>query len=457
MRDLGEKLLKAAEEWRSTFDSMIDAVILVGSNLIITRLNKAAARLFKDNPKNLVGKSCFQLIYGREKPCEVCPHKRVSGSGKHETWDECIPHLGKTMLIDVSPIIEKNGSSSSFVHVLRDITEIKSIKLEQKKSQLQLIQSFKGIAQAMGKMVEQRDPYTAGHAEGVSRLAVAIGRQMGLDDDTIEGLRVCGLLHDVGKISVPAETLTKPTMLTDLEFGIVKLHSRTGYEILKNINFPWPVATVTLQHHERLDGTGYPDGLKGDQIIKESRILSVADVVDAMTNHRPYRPARGLGAAIDEIKKGRRVIYDHEVVDACLEVIEKREKRIMIVDDEIPILDMLKDFFTITDYEVLAFDSPKEALKSFMETPFPIVLTDLNMPEMHGLELIRQMKKITSDIKIIVLTGYGEKEEIVEALRLGVSDFIDKPIELKAIKDAVEKASFRRLKEGKLTPLSKGI
>ncbi len=457
MRDSRGKVSRDAEQWRLIFDSMIDAVIIVSSDLIITRLNKAAARLFKDNPKNLVGKSCFHLIYGREKPCEVCPHKRVSESGKHETWDEYIPHLGKTMLIDVSSIIDKNGASSNFVHVLRDITEIKSIKFKQKKSQLQLIQSFKGIAQAMGKMVEQRDPYTAGHSEGVSRLSVAIGQQMGMDEDTIEGLRVCGLLHDVGKISVPAEILTKPTRLTDLEHGIVKLHSITGYEILKNINFPWPVATVTLQHHERLDGSGYPDGLKAEQIIMESRVLSVADVVDAMTTYRPYRPALGLGAAIDEIKKGRRVIYDHEVVDACLEVIEKIDKRIMIVDDEIPILNMLKDFFTATRYEVLAFDSPKAALKSFAETPFPIVLTDLNMPEMHGLELIRQMKKITSDIQFIVLTGYGEKEEAVEALRLGVNDFIDKPVELKAIKDAVEKASFQRLKEEKLTPLSQRI
>jgi len=452
MRDSGDKLLRAAEEWRQIFDSMIDAVLLVNSDLTITRLNKAAAWLFKGNPKDLVGKSCYQLIYGRENSCEVCHqrHSHVSESGTYETWDEHIPHLGKTMLINISPIIGKNGIPTSFVHVLRDITEIKSIKLEQKKSQLQLVQSFKGIAQAMGKIVEQRDPYTAGHAEGVSRLAVAIGQQMGMDEDTIEGLRVCGLLHDVGKISVPAEILTKPTMLTDLEFAMVKLHSSTGYEILKNIDFPWPVATVTLQHHERLDGSGYPDGLKGEKIIRESRILSVADVVDAMTNHRPYRPARGLAAAIDEIKKGRRLIYDHEVVDACLEVIEKREKRIMIVDDEISILNLLKDFFTRSDYEVLTFDSPKAALKSAAENPFPILLTDLNMPEMHGLELIRQMKKIIPDIKIIVLTGYGEKEEAVEALRLGVSDFIDKPIELKAIKDAVEKASFRRLKEGKV-------
>jgi len=455
MRDSGATILRAAEEWRQIFDTMIDAVLVINTDLTITRLNKAAALLFKGNPKDLVGKSCFQLIYGRERPCEICPHEGVSENSNHETWDEYIPHLRKTMLIDVSPIIEKNGTSSQYIHVLRDITEIKSIKLEQEKSQLQLIQSFKGIVQAMGKMVEQRDPYTAGHAEGVSRLAVAIGSQMDLDEDRIEGLRVCGLLHDVGKISVPAEILTKPTKLTEMEFRMVKLHSSTGYEILKNIDFPWPVATVTLQHHERLDGSGYPEGLTGEQIIGESRILSVADVVDAMTTHRPYRPALGLGVALDEIKKGRGIIYDHEVVDACLEVMEKKEKRIMIVDDEVSILSLLEDFFTRIGHNVLTFDSPKAALQSFAENPFPIVITDLNMPEMHGLELIRQMKKVTTDIKIVVLTGYGQKDEVIEALRLGVTDFIDKPVKLKAIKDAVEKSSFQRLKEEKVSPLIK--
>jgi len=455
MRGSEIKILRAAEEWRQIFDSMIDAVLVINRDLTITRLNKAAAQLFRDNPKELVGKSCFQLIYGRESPCDTCPHKGVSENSNNETWDEYIPHLEKTMIIDVSPITEGNVTSSNYIHVLRDITEIQSIKLEQEKSQLQLIQSFKGIAQAMGKMVEQRDPYTAGHADGVSRLAVAIGYQMGLDEDTIEGLRVCGLLHDVGKISVPAEILTKPTKLTEMEFRMVKLHSSTGYEILKNVDFPWPVATVTLQHHERLNGSGYPEGLKGEQIIMESRILAVADVVDAMTTHRPYRPALGLGVALDEIKKGRGIIYDNETVDACLEVIEQREKRIMIVDDEMSILSLLRDFFTRIGHEVLTFDSPKAALESFVENPFPIVITDLNMPEMHGLELIKQMKKVTNDIKIIVLTGYGQKDEVVEALRLGVTDFIDKPVKLKTIQDAVEKSSFQRLKEEKVALHSK--
>ena len=129
MRDSGAKILRAAEEWRQIFDTMIDAVLVVNTDLTITRLNKAAALLFKGNPKDLVGKPCFQLIYGRERPCEICPHEGVSENSDHETWDEYIPHLRKTMLIDVSPIIEKNGTSSHYIHVLRDITEIKSIKL----------------------------------------------------------------------------------------------------------------------------------------------------------------------------------------------------------------------------------------------------------------------------------------------------------------------------------------
>jgi len=139
MRDSEIKIIRAAEEWRQIFDSMIDAVLVINTGLTITRLNKAAAKLFRDNPKELVGKSCFQLIYGRESPCDTCPHKGISENGNHEIWDEHIPHLGKTMLIDVSPITEGNVTSSNYIHVLRDITEIKSIKIEQEKSQLQLI------------------------------------------------------------------------------------------------------------------------------------------------------------------------------------------------------------------------------------------------------------------------------------------------------------------------------
>ncbi len=310
-----------------------------------------------------------------------------------------------------------------------------------------LVRSFRGIIQAMGKMVEQRDPYTAGHAEGVSRLACAIGRQMGLDDHTVEGLRISGLLHDIGKISVPAEILTKPTRLTGLEYEMVKQHCASGHEILRNIPFPWPVAEAALQHHERMDGSGYPQGLKAEAIIMEARILSVADVVDAMTTHRPYRPGIGIGGALAEIDQGKGRIYDPEVVTACMEVIAKIDRRIMVVDDEVPILQLLDEFLSMIGYEVLTFPSPVAALKSFEEKPFPIVLTDLDMPEMHGLEFIAKLRERAPDIQIMVLTGHGRKEDAVQALRLGVSDFVDKPVALADLKDAVEKAFQRAQKQ----------
>lgn len=320
--------------------------------------------------------------------------------------------------------------------------------------QSQLIQGFKDIAFAMAKMVEHRDPYTAGHVEGVSLLAEAIGRQMEMSEVAVEGLRISGLLHDVGKISVPDEILTNPTKLTDLEYGIVKQHSSAGHEILKSIRFPWPVAESTWQHHERLDGSGYPRALTEEKIILEARILAVADVVDAMTNHRPYRPAIGLGGAMEEIRKGSETLFDPDVVAACCKVIEKIDKRIMVVDDDVAVLNPLKEFLDISGYKVLAFDSPKAALESFRENPYPIVLTDLNMPEMHGLEFIRSLRKLTPDSEVMVLTGHGEKKEVVEALRLGVSDFIDKPVKIAVLHKVVEKAFQRSLKHTHL-PLQK--
>lgn len=314
-------------------------------------------------------------------------------------------------------------------------------------AQSSIVRSFRGVVRAMSKMVEQRDPYTAGHAEGVSRLASAIGRQMGFDDRAVEGLRISGLLHDIGKISVPAEILTKPTRLTPIEYEMVKQHSASGHEILKNIPFPWPVAEAALQHHERLDGSGYPQALKGEAIIVEARILAVADVVDAMTTHRPYRPGIGIGGAMAEIERGKESIYDPVVVEACMEVIAKIDRRVMVVDDEVLILQLLDEFLSMIGYEVLTFNSPVSALKSFEERPFPIVLTDLDMPEMNGLEFIARLRERAPDIQIMVLTGHGRKEDAVQALRLGVSDFVDKPVALADLKEAVEKAFQRAQKQ----------
>lgn len=169
---------------------------------------------------------------------------------------------------------------------------------------------------AMGRIVEARDPYTQGHERRVAELAQALSAEMGLDDDTIAMVQMASLLHDIGKLAVPAEILTKAGTLSDSEFEMIKDHSRQGYEILKEITFPWPIADIVLQHHERMDGSGYPAGLKGDQILLTARIIAVADVVEAMASHRPYRPIIGLGQALQALREGTNA-FDPDVVAAC--------------------------------------------------------------------------------------------------------------------------------------------
>jgi len=179
-----------------------------------------------------------------------------------------------------------------------------------------------GVINAISLTVETRDPYTAGHQQRVADLATDIGREMKLPPDQIDGIRMAGLVHDLGKIAVPSEILTKPGKLTDIELSLMKVHPQAAYEILKDIDFPWPLSEIVLQHHERINGEGYPRGLKGiDSIMLEARILSVADVFEAMASHRPYRPALGKEKALEELLKGKGTCYDTQAVDACVKVI----------------------------------------------------------------------------------------------------------------------------------------
>jgi len=188
-----------------------------------------------------------------------------------------------------------------------------------------LQKSLEQSIQAIADTVDARDPYTAGHQRRVAELAVCIARELGLPEDKVQGIHLAAIIHDLGKISVPAEILSKPGKLTDVEFMLVKRHSQAGYDILKDVDFPWPIADIVLQHHEKLDGSGYPQGLKGSQILLESRIMSVADVVEAMSSHRPYRAALGIEVALKEVERGRGTAYDPAVVDACLKLF--RENR----------------------------------------------------------------------------------------------------------------------------------
>ncbi len=196
---------------------------------------------------------------------------------------------------------------------------------ERNRIQAELDQALLQTAQAIAATVEKRDPYTAGHQQRVGDLAAEIALKMGLDDFRIQGIRLGAGIHDIGKIYIPAEILSKPGSISSQEFALVQTHSEVGYDIIKDVAFPWPVAEMILQHHERLDGSGYPNGLKGDEITLEARILSIADVVEAITSHRPYRPALGIAVAIDEIEKGSGTKYDPEVVDCCMDVIREQK------------------------------------------------------------------------------------------------------------------------------------
>ena len=177
----------------------------------------------------------------------------------------------------------------------------------------------------MASTIEMRDPYTAGHQRRVTLLACSIVEEMGLTEEQFDGLRLAGLVHDLGKINVPVEILNKPGQLSETEFNLIKNHPQSGYNTLKEIAFPWPVAQIVLQHHERLDGSGYPQMLKGEEIMLEARILAVADVVEAMASHRPYRPALGIEKALEEIMKNKGVLYDPEVADACLRIFKDKK------------------------------------------------------------------------------------------------------------------------------------
>jgi len=215
------------------------------------------------------------------------------------------------------------------IFVLQDCTEHQKMSMELQRTLEILRRGFDTTINVMISAVEMRDPYTAGHQRKSSNFAVAIAAEMGLEQEKIDGLRIASIVHDIGKLSVPAEILTKPTRLTPIEFSLLQEHSRCGYEMLKNVESPWPLAEIVYQHHERINGTGYPRNLTGDEILIEARILAVADVVEAMASHRPYRASLGMEKALEEIEKNRGILYDKNVVSACLRLIREKSYRLM--------------------------------------------------------------------------------------------------------------------------------
>jgi len=203
------------------------------------------------------------------------------------------------------------------VDLLCGLANVAAVAIENSRLLQSIRDALAGTVSILGSVVEVRDLYTAGHQRRVTELACALGAELGLPEQTSNGLRVAGLLHDIGKISIPAEILSKPSRLTETELMLIRGHPQVAYDLLTHVRFPWPIAQIVLQHHERLDGSGYPQGLKGDAILLEAKLLAVADVVEAMSSHRPYRPALGIDAALEEIREHQGTLYDSDVVEAC--------------------------------------------------------------------------------------------------------------------------------------------
>ncbi|MCX6559608.1 MAG: response regulator [Candidatus Aminicenantes bacterium] len=312
-----DKTLREREEWLSTvLRSIGDGVIAADAEGLVTFLNPLAERLTGLERHEILGRPLSEILPVRLDAADFDPEGRALRTEEGVLTDKA----GRSLPIEqtVSPIRGRRPTAAGHVLIFRDITARKKAETEIRQSTERLKKALAGTIQAMAMTIEMRDPYTAGHQRRVSKLSCAIAARMGLPPEQIEGIRMAGEIHDVGKIYVPAEILSKPGQLTEIEFSIIRTHAQVGYDILKTIEFPWPIAKIVHQHHERMDGSGYPSGLRGEAILLEARIVCVADIVEAMSSHRPYRPARGVEAALEEVSRGRGRQYDPDVVDACL-------------------------------------------------------------------------------------------------------------------------------------------
>ncbi len=321
-----EEAVQASEEkFRTLFDSAADAIFIHDLDGNILEVNEVA---------------CERLGYKKEKIlnmtlADIDRPKQAVGTPKrieelyqrgHIFFETAHEHKDGTVIpIELSSrIIDYEGKPVA-LSIARDITERKLAEEERKQSFERLRQSLEETVNALATAVEMRDPYTAGHQHRVTSLATAIAEEMGLSKEKIEGIRMAGVIHDVGKIRVPAEILSWPGQLTEIDFNLIKTHPQVGYDILKRIELPHQVTRIMLQHHERMDGSGYPEGLKGKKILIEAQVLAVADVVEAMASHRPYRAALGIEKALEEISKNKGVLYDAKAVDACLKLFNEKD------------------------------------------------------------------------------------------------------------------------------------
>ncbi len=320
-----EQLITASENrLRTMFEAEPECVKMIDINGNLTQMNPAGLALLEVNSfEDIKGKPLLEYIDApyRDDFTQLFEDVFAGKSRKLEfeiTGSKGARHFMETHAV---PIIE-DGEVTSLLAVSRDISKHKEAEQVLREDAIHTQQLLTQTVEAIALTVEKRDPYTAGHQTRVAELAILIGQEMGLDENRLTGLHLGAIIHDIGKIYIPAEILNRPGRLTDSEFGIVKSHPEVGYEIMKGVQFPWAVNEIIYQHHERIDGSGYPQGLKGDEITIEARIVAVADVIEAISSHRPYRPALGIDKAITEILRGRGTSYDPVVVDSFMALYE---------------------------------------------------------------------------------------------------------------------------------------
>jgi len=322
-RKLSETKLRAAEEqFRGLVEQSITGIYIIQDGKFAYVNPRFAEIRGFGSADELIGRDPAPLIAEKDRNT-VSERNRRLLAGETRNMSYSFTALRKDgSIIEVG--LHATGATyrgrAAIIGVMQDISEKTRAEEEIRKYIKQLKSAFMSTVEVATSLSEMRDPYTAGHERRVAQIAVGIGTELGFDENRLEGIRVAGHLHDVGKITIPAEILSKPGKLSAIEFQLIQAHAQAGYEVLKDVAFPWPAAEVARQHHERMDGSGYPLGLEGDAILLEARIMAVADVVEAMSSHRPYRPGLGIDRALAEIERGRGTAYDPVVVDACLKL-----------------------------------------------------------------------------------------------------------------------------------------
>ncbi len=319
------ELEQSRDELQSLLNNMDDFLLVMDNDGNILHANRTVQERLGYSWDVLMKKKFREIVVGNNNS-EV---DEISSLPQIEI--SLLAASGERIPVETRITQSRWKGKEKLIAVARDITVRLKAQQKQQESFVLLRKNLGGAIEAIVQGVEVRDSYTAGHQRRVANLARTIATEMGLPADRIEGIRTAGSIHDIGKISIPSEILSKTTRLLDIEFELIKRHTSVGFQILNTIDFPWPVAAIVLQHHEKINGSGYPFGLDGDMMLVEAKVICVADVVEAMATHRPYRPALGIEKALEEITKNRGILYDPDVVDACLSLFDSGE--LLIYDD----------------------------------------------------------------------------------------------------------------------------